>query len=180
MAQGEKMKTIQMLDTSREHPLYRLEVSESDYQMLVDSGAVYDDIGDDAEVDALNHIGVNLAHIVDLLAKHAPKHFDGKVSIYTSEETRKKLIWFLGEVFPGVTYDAFIRRAIKASVVGAVKHVFEKERRNLDSNRDRLGCKCAAGSNKGIEYRVDCPRHGEWFKRYGEAAKQADALTRTL
>lgn len=167
------MRIIKVLDYDREKILYNLSVSKTEFVMLRDSGAIYDDEGDDIEADGINHIGVNLAQIVDLLAGFQPERFDNKVSIYISDDTRTSLIWFLSQnVFKNVTYDAFIRRAIKAAAKGAVKVFYERELYDLENKRGHPPCICE-DTGKGLLFKLDCPLHGDWYKRYAEATKAA-------
>jgi hypothetical protein len=162
------MRTVQVLDPNRKELCYGLEVSDTEHERLLASGLVYEDADDPSST--LNHIGVNLASIVDSLAEHNPQHFDNKVFLYVNKETRNKLILFLGTI--KVSYDGFIRRAIRASAKGAVRVAFDNELNRLNTARERLRCSCPGN------YSETCPRHGDWLKRKTAATKELEQFTR--
>jgi hypothetical protein len=167
------MRIVKIFDDDREKILYNLSVADEEFTMLRDSGAIYEDEGDDAEADGINHIGVNLAWVVDLLAGFQPERFDNKVSIYISNDTRTKLVWFLQQpAFKNVTYDMFLRRAIRAAAKGAVKVFYEHELDGLEKARGHPPCTCGKGG-----FKLECALHGDWYKRYADATKAAVAFT---
>lgn len=167
------MRIVKILSDDREKIFYNLSVSAREFAFLSESGAVYEDEVDDTEADGINHIGVNLAQIVDLLAGFAPERFHNKVSIYLSKETRTQLVLFLQQtVFKNVSYDEFIRRSIRAAAKGAVKVWYEHELDVLEKARGHPPCACGKGG-----FKLECPLHGDWLKRYGAAQVAAVAFT---